>query len=449
MPANQMVRRMWLAAAAAAMAGCATVSVAPRWPEPRLLGRDLGAPPPDGRPAEEPKGVLALRGALGAALTGSPELAAHSWELRAAEARALQAGLAPNPELEMEVSEVGGTGELKGIDAAEAGVSVSQLIEVAGKRLKRARVAALEGGLAGWDYETTRLNVLTATAKAFVAVLAAQERVGLREESVRLAEQVLKTAAERVRSGKVPPLEETKAKVLAATSRIELRQAKLALEAARKRLAANWGSTAPAFERVGGRLGEPASPPPLAELAEALAANPDLARWDAEDELRAATLELEKANARGDVTVGAGVSWFNEINEGALMAGVSVPLPLYDRNQGGIREARALLEKARAQRRAAQVEVRTALADAHEALASAFAEADSLQRDVLPAAQAAFRAADEGYRQGKFGYLDVVDAEQTLVEAKQKRIDALAAYHTAVADIERLIGRPLKAPASP
>ena len=160
-------------------------------------------------------------------------------------------------------------------------------------------------------------------------------------------------------------------------------------------------------------------------------------------ELSRAALSLERANGRPDPTLGGGVILFNESDDAAFLASVSFPLPLFDRNQGGIREAEANLAKAQEEHRAARVAVRTALANAYQALASAHAEAEALETEVLPAAQAAFDAASEGYRKGKFGYLDVLDAQQALFEARQQHIDALATYHKAVADVERLIGQSL------
>ena len=93
--------------------------------------------------------------------------------------------------------------------------------------------------------------------------------------------------------------------------------------------------------------------------------------------------------------------------------------------------------------------VLTELAATYAELSSAFAEATTLQNDVLPGAQSAFEAFSEGYRQGKFGFLDVLDAQRTLFEARGRYLEALTAYHRAVADMERLIGEPLEAVTSP
>ena len=107
------------------------------------------------------------------------------------------------------------------MDEAHTTVQLGQLVELGGKRSKRKRAAALDQDLAGWDYEIGRIQVFTETSKAFVDVLVAQKRTELNEEFVRLAEQVLDAVAERVRAGKVSPIEEVKARVALSVRLIE------------------------------------------------------------------------------------------------------------------------------------------------------------------------------------------------------------------------------------
>ncbi len=87
------------------------------------------------------------------------------------------------------------------------------------------------------------------------------------------------------------------------------------------------------------------------------------------------------------------------------------------------------------------------LADAYAALASAHDEATILRTDALPGAQQTFEAVTEGYRLGRFGLLDVLDAQRTLIAVGGQYVRALAEYHKAVAEVERLIGAPLMTPA--
>lgn len=389
----------------------------------------------------EPTGDIVLRDALSLALQYNPELAAFSIEVRVAEARTLQAGLRPNPEVNIAVEHFAGSGTLRSFDGAETTIQIGQLIELGGKRPKRARVASLERDLAGWDYEAKRADVLAETSKSFVDVLAAQERVALTQELLHLAEQTFDTVSARVKAGKVSPVEETKAGVALSNSRIEHARAQRSLEAARKKLVAAWGSGVPAFERAVGPL-DRVSPIPAADrLAQEISGNPDIARWATEKEQRRTAAALQDAIRIPDLTLAAGVRDYRVSGDSAFVAGASIPLPLFNRNQGGILESQRRLAKAERESAAAETRVRAALAETYQALSTAVSEIDALKTTVIPGAQSAFEAASEGYRQGKFGYLDVLDAQRTLFEARERYVTSLTTYHKAVADMERAIGK--------
>jgi cobalt-zinc-cadmium efflux system outer membrane protein len=413
---------------------------------PRAAPVPPGAPP--GTP-EEPAGDLTLRQALALALAQNPDLAAFSWGVRMAEAGQLQAGLLPNPELEAEFENFGGSGDASGADALETTIALSQLIELGGKRARRVAVASAERRLAGWDYETRRLEVLTAVATRFVDVLAAQQTASLARESLDLARAVRATVRTRVAAGEAAPTQETKAGVEVASGELAVRRADRDLRVARQRLAATWGGTAPRFDRAVGDLGAVAPVPPHEALAPLVAQNPGVARWDDEIARREAAADLARAGAMPDVTVGVGYRHFRETGDDALIAAVSVPLPLYDRNQGEIHKTRFGVTKARHERRAAEARVRADLAEAYETLASAEEEVTALREAILPAAEAVFEAARTSFRTGKNGYLDVLDAQRTLADVRGRHLDAQAAYHRARAEVEGLIGQPLDAPSEP
>jgi outer membrane protein, heavy metal efflux system len=431
------------------LTGCTPTGVEAVRPASRPLGQDVPlyqpplrpfSAPPATTPPETPTDVLTLRQALALALLQNPELSAFTWEVRAAEARTLQAGLRPNPELGLEVENVAGTGAFQGGRSVETTLRLSQVIELGGKRARRLRVAALERDLAAWDYETKRVEVLTEVAQAFVEVLRAQERLAAETDLVRLAEQVLATVAERVKAGKASPVEETKADVALSTSRVALERARRELVATRQRLAATWGSSTPTFQHAEGAFETVAAPPSAEALAERIIDNPDLARWGTELQQRQAAVDLAEVQKIPDLTAGGGVRHLNEADAAALVFSFSMPLPVVNRNQGAILEAQHRLAKAGEERRAAVVRVRTALAAAYATLTAAFAEATTLREESIPGARRVFEATSEGYRQGKFSLLDVLDAQRTLFEAKGQYIEALATYHKAVAEAERLIG---------
>ena len=182
----------------------------------------------------EPTGAITLQDVLALAISRNPELGVFPYELRAADARKLQAGLRPNPELEVEIEEFAGSGDRSGFDGAETTVRVDQSIELGGKRAKRSRVAQLDKELTQWDYESARLDVVREATQAFVEVLAAQQRVSLARKVVELSQQAHSAVAQRVKAGRDSPVDELRAGVALSMSRIELQKAEKTLAAARQ-----------------------------------------------------------------------------------------------------------------------------------------------------------------------------------------------------------------------
>jgi cobalt-zinc-cadmium efflux system outer membrane protein len=393
--------------------------------------------------AGEPNGVVTLHDAMALALARNPELGVFPYELRAADARVLQAGLRPNPQLQIEVEDVGGRGERNRFDAAQTTVGIGQPLELGGKRVKRTAVASLDKELVQWDYKAARLDVMREVTRAFVEVLATQERLAWAERLLELSRQAQSAVAQRVKAGRDSPVEELQADVAMSESRIERQKAEKALSAARHGLAATWGGHAPAFQKVEGDFYKTPKPGPLAQMNKAISDNPDLARWQTEEDRRRAVLRLEKVRAVPDITVEAAMRRYEQTDDEAMVFGLTVPLPLFDRNQGGVLAATAELGKARRQYEAAQVKTLAALSEAASALAAAYDEVTILQSDVLPKAQRAFEAAQQGYLQGKFDYLHLLDAQRTLFQAQAQYVDSVETYHRAQADVARLTGRPV------
>jgi outer membrane protein, heavy metal efflux system len=455
-----LVRLVWVGAVIAASVRPVTAQTPAPRVEERPLGRGIPVYLPvlgeserrDAATFVNPTGAISLREALALALLHNPALATFAWESRALEARILQVGRRPNPTLDLMAQDFGAH-RTPGSDAdqpvqPQATIQLSQLIELGGKRTARQDLATLNRDLASWDYEAARIDVFTEVSRAFTAVLAAQETVALSEQAITLVTQVQQSVDARVDAGVVSPIEATRAGVALASARADAARARRALDASRTRLALLWGSPTAAFSSATGDL--TAEPPPLpavSALTVLLDQNPELARWAAEMAQREAGLALERSKRVVDVAVSAGYRRFTTVDSNAFVVGASVPLPLFNRNAGGIEEARIRVAKGHEERRAAEARVAAALADAYAALAAAHDEITLVRTDVLPGAQQTFDAISEGYQLGRFGFLDVLEAQRTLMNARGQHLRALSAYYDAAVTVERLIGAPL--PGSP
>lgn len=424
------------------------------WVSQRPLGEDYAAFRPPGDVSSntvehsdyvvaEHEGILTLHAALAAALLRNPELATFAYSVRSAEARTLQAGLWPNPEVEAEFENFAGSGGASGTDALETTIALSQTFPLGGDIEHRRRSAELQGELAGWDYEAARIALLTEVTQRFVNVLVTQRQVELAQESVKLAEQVRDSINRRVDAGDAPAVERLRAVVPVVSAKIELQGAQRASDAARLHLTSTWGSTSPRFVKVVGDLNSIQIVPPATALVALVNQNPDVARWAIEITARQTEIKLAQAEAVPDLTGALGYRRLNDSDDNALVAGISIPLPIFDRRQGDILAARLDVASAHQERRAAELRVQAALAAAYAQLTTAHSKAVILRDEALPPATEAYEAIRRAFDQGDLGFLDVLDAERTLIDFRQQYLDALAAYHGAVAQIEGLIGQPL------
>lgn len=391
---------------------------------------------------EESASPLTLRRALALALKHNPGLSAFSHELRAGEAAVLQAGALPNPVLDLTGENLDNS-RLRQDGDRTTSIQIGQLIELGGKRAARIRTAETGRDLANWDYETKRSDVLSQVSQYFIDTMAAQQARQLAGESLKLAQDVADAVSRRVRAGKVSPIEETKARLALSAAQIEADQAGRQLAAARGSLSSMWSNPAPLFESAAGDLGTFPVLPDYERLAGRIRNNPDLARWSTEIAHRQAGVDAAKAKAVPDITVSVGRRRFSQFEDHAYMLGVSIPIPLFDRNRGGILEAHRRLDKVMDEQRAAENRLLAELARSFQRLSAIRTEIEILSSDILPGARSAYDGAAKGYQLGKFGILDVLDAQRTLFQARTQHLKALADYHRGSNEIERLIGGPL------
>jgi cobalt-zinc-cadmium efflux system outer membrane protein len=409
-----------------------------------VFAAGLGVPWDSAAQAHEPTGVLRLEDALAAALLRNADLAADGFEVRAREAALVQAGAHPNPTASLELEDFAGSGDYNGLDSAQTTLLLGQLVELGGKRAARIGAATASRDLASWDYEVRRIDVLVRTASAFVDVLAAQERLRLAEETLELAREMQRVATRRLRAGVASPAEEIRAGVAVDVAEVEREHTEHELATARQVLAAAWSGEQARFERAEGDLERLPEVPSAEQLTERLASSPAAARWQSELAQREAARERAKSDRITDLTLRAGPRRLSGPDDTALVVGVSVPLPLWDRNRGAIAEAEHRVAKHEAEARAARVRSVTELAMARVGLLASAEEAQLLKTRVIPGTERAVDALRRGYRQGRFAQIEVLDAERSRLGAREQYLRALTEAHHSAQQIERLTGVPLE-----
>lgn len=405
-----------------------------------VFGTTLQAATPG---AVAPVAQITLAQAIDLALRRNPELIASGYGISAAQARVLQAAARPNPELGLELENFAGSGSLRGTDALETTLSLSQVVELGGKRQLRVAVAESDLDVVSIEQRARQLDVLADVTRRFIDVVAAQERLRFAEQSSQLARKTLEAIATRVDAARSPEAERSRARIAVTRSQLEQAQARSELQSARYTLAALWGDMQPAFSAAQANLFAFPALDNFESLLARLERNPDFLRFASEARLRDAELRLAQAQARPNMAFSLGVRRFEENDDAALVGGFSMALPVFDRNRGAIREAQVRRDQSEAERDAAFARTRAGLFGLYQEVSAARVRSDTLRSEAIPQAQTALEQTQYGYERGRFSFLELVTAQQELLGLQEAAIDAAADHHRLLAEIERLTSQPL------
>lgn len=386
--------------------------------------------------------TLTLGGALHRALAASPRLTAAERDVGIARGQRIQAGALLNPELSYEQDNSFGSGIYRGTKSAETTLQISQLFELFGKR--EARIAAGQAGLEGAAIErqAVRLQILSETAIAFLSVLGLQRRIQILDEQVAAIDRLSPLLQRRVDAGASSPAETGRAKVASALVKADRERTKAVLSTARRELAVLMGDTSAKFAAVSGRLDTTGRPPSFQAVIAAIDANPQLVRWNAVYAQRNAELLLARLRPYPDVRLAAGWRHFNDRNDDAVRLSLSVPIPVFDQNQGNILSAQESLAKTRAEREANRNMLLIVAGRAYDSLQGSLRELAILREAAISKSRQASEAIFEGYGRGRFTLLEVLDAQASTAQALLREQEALQNFHVAVATIEGLVGNP-------
>ena len=393
-----------------------------------------------GTPAPAVSDTLNLREAVRRGLRSSPELKAFGWSAEGALARVRQAALWPNPELELDRENFGGSGDFSGTGGAEDTLALAQLLPLGGDLKHRRRLAEAEHDLAAWDYHAARLEVVLSTSRRYISALAASRRLDLAQRELAVARKLESITDKRIEFGDASPVERARVAVPVVEAELELIRAELAHTAARQRLALAWGERSLGDIRLTATLDTLAPLPEPAALVDTINNSPEVARWATEINAREAATKLVRAQAIPDPVLRVGIKRDQRTDDQGLIVGISLPLPIFDRNQGARSAARAAENAAEENRRAAELRIESAFSSAYFSLAVAHAESSALGRRALPAAHEAYAATLSAFSAGQLPFLDVLEASRTLLGLERRQVDALATYHNAQAELTALLG---------
>jgi cobalt-zinc-cadmium efflux system outer membrane protein len=386
---------------------------------------------------------VSLQQALAATLERSPQLATFSWDVRASEARVIQAGLRPNPELSINPENFVGSGAFGKQVQYQNTLQLSQLVEMGDKRELRTAAAKANQEQSETEYAAKRVEVLAAVALDFIDAVSDEAEVGLAKLALKQSKELEGAVQTRAKASIGSPLDVKRAGVLVSRAEVAVGQAERAFRVTKEKLAANWGGRGATISSVAGELFRVKPVPSLDTLYGAIPRSPDHRLAVAAIRVQQAEAALMRSRRVSDITLSGAWRQGRNWDDQAAVVGVSFPLKIFDRAQGDIAASEAFVEKSKVNTESVQVRLEAALFGLQQELASAKEQVDRLSGQIIPRTEEALAIAQKGFSQGIYSQLDVLEAQRTLIEVRREHIQAAANYHKLTAELEKLLGASL------
>jgi cobalt-zinc-cadmium efflux system outer membrane protein len=363
----------------------------------------------------------------------SPDLRRAAAEVEVQRGRAWQAGLYPNPQIQ------GGSTQLGGSDSQYFAVLSQEIVTKHKLQLDRAAVC-LEVQQAELQFVRMRFDLLTSVRQSFYATLAAQQRLVALRDLRAVTQRSANVAKSLENSG-----EGTRGDTLLLELEMDradfgTQNASTSVEAVQRQLAAVVGSPELVIEHVRGDLGV-SLPNYSYHLARAgvLGRNAQIQSAQIEVERNRTLLERARVEPFPNVTVQAGYMYQVTFPNDMAMLQLNVPIPTWNKNQGGIHAAQASVSRATEGVRKTQNDLQRQLAVASGRYSMAQQQVSKYEQSILPKARQSVELSEKGFKTGQFDFLRVLQSQRALIESELNYLTAQENRWVSGAEIAGLV----------
>jgi cobalt-zinc-cadmium efflux system outer membrane protein len=392
---------------------------------------------------ERSEAKMTLESAIQLALSQNPGLQVYRFREDGLQGLVQNADLAPPIELSAEAENIGGSDDFNGVDSAEFTLALSSVIELGEKRKARVATVQAQREVIAGERQARALDLLGEVTRRYVNVVATQERLELAVDARSLSQEVVQSVAGRARAGAAPEGEILRARAKLAQAELVVSEAQNQLRAARLSLSVLWGDSEPDFVKVVGNLDSLGSIGDFDTLYQRAAKNPAIEIFASEERLREAEIQLATSQSSTDIGWSIGIRQFQDTNDTALVAGLSIPLVSAKRNAGALQAARAARNEVSVRREYALLNLRASLFAAYQQRKLGIETANSLRNNVIPILKRALEQTQVAYETGRYSYQEWAAAQQELISAEYALIAAASAALQSGATIEQLTAEPL------
>ncbi len=391
---------------------------------------------------------LTLNQAIEEAATNNLGLLAERYNLSIAAARLLQARLRPNPVFTMgadyqDLLHRGFTVE-NSAGPPELNWRTDFLIEGGRKRERRIEVARGVRSVAELQLLDSLRRLTLDVQSAFIEVLAAKENVSLAQNNLSALRGIVRVNTERVRTGDLAKVELSRSRIAELQFENAVRQAQSRLITASNHMQLLLGRKAlsPSFDVSGDFRRETASMIAAEIKTDALRLRPDLQALKRDQARSDSEVRLQLAQSKIDYTLGAMYHHqYSYSNGRAFGFYLSVPLPVFNRNQGEIERARQEQRQIETRIRALELEVSSEVENAWQQYSTAKTLLQNIEANMLQQAREVRQTTEYSYRRGEASLVEFLDAQRAFNDTVQSYNEARADYARSLYLLESVSGR--------
>ncbi len=387
-----------------------------------------------------------LRDAISKTFEHNPALKSFSYQLKAQQGLALQAGMAASPEFNFLVEDALGTGDFKGANRVQATLNISWVVE---GKIRQGYIDEAHAGTLSLSTERNikRLDAAAETARLYLVCLANQARLVNADKTYELANETVIAVNQRVMAGKTPEAELARAKAERARKRLDREELKHQLNSSIRLLAAQWGETRPEFTSLEGDIFSLPTPLSFETLKSRIKQNPDFLRLLSNKRLKQAQLKLAESQGKPEWRVNLGLRHFEFTNDQALVAGITIPFGERARNSGRITAAREKLSQTQALQDELRVRIETTLFVLSQEFQHSLHRVDAYRSQIIPRLETALKQTRRAYDLGRYSYFEWHSVQAELLNARTSLIEDSIGAHLKMIEIERLTGVSMMQPA--
>ena len=382
---------------------------------------------------------LTLENAVEIAINNNPLIKSKIHNIEASKGRVRQAGLLPNPEIEFFTQEMPTNNT--GFDQNQNSVALFQKLETGGKRKLRVKAAKKEKRVVELDLQTAIAEITAKVKNGYFNVLTAQDKLKFAKETLEIAKSLMTISNERFERGDIARIEVIKAEIELSNTKMKVQEAERENLNSVKMLQTVMGVPDITLNNLFPVSTADTPSLNLDKLNDLLLnSHPALKARKKIVDLSLIKISEAKRMVIPDINATIGYKRLSATDVNTIQAGIELPLPIFNRNQGNIIEARAFSFKAKDDVEIVRNELLLQLSNAFSLYVSTREQVRFFVDTIIPQAEESLNIAREGYKHGEFNYLEVLDAQRTLAGTKISYLNILNELFSSTTEIEKLVG---------